>query len=175
MSKCNYHLQCITVTKEIIAKIERLLFQFLWNEKNEKIKRKQLTQNYKNGGIRIEDIKTQLQTFRIKWVNRLILDNDMNRKIIPIMQQYWVTKFNLSSSKEYWSQVYTSFFNDLTNNKLIEFRFKLISSILPCKELVLKLRLSDNPLWEVCHIQENYHHMFIECPVIQQLWVQIEN
>ena len=65
------------------AKIERLLFKFLWNEKNEKIKRKHLMQNYENGGIRMVNIKTQLQTYRIKWVNRLILDNDMNWKIIP--------------------------------------------------------------------------------------------
>lgn len=50
MSKCNYLLQCITVTQEVLAKIESLFFKFLWNDKNDKIKRKQLMQNYENGG-----------------------------------------------------------------------------------------------------------------------------
>ena len=91
-----------------------------------------------------------------------------------IMQQYWVTKFNLSSSREYWSQVYTSFFNNLTNNKLIEFRFKLINSILPYKKL-FKWRLSDNPLCEVYFIQENYHHMLKLYRMSCHSAVQIEN
>ena len=83
MSRCNYLLQCISATQGIIAKIERLLFKFLWNDKNEKIKRKQLTQNYANGGLNMVDVTTQLQTFKIKWVNRLISQDDMNWKIIP--------------------------------------------------------------------------------------------
>ena len=95
--------------------------------------------------------------------------------IKPIMEQYWVTKFNISSSRQYWSKVYTSLFDNLTRNKLIEFRYKLLNSILPCKELLFKWRLSDNPLREICHIQENYEHMFIECPIVNQLWVNVEN
>ena len=83
MSKCNYLLQCITVTNEIIAKIESLFFKFLWNDKPDKLKRKQLIQNYEKGGLRMIDIKTQLQTFQIKWVLRLISDNDTTWKIIP--------------------------------------------------------------------------------------------
>lgn len=47
-----------------------------------KIKRKQLKQNYENGGLNMVDIKTQLQTFQIKWINRLISHDDMNWKII---------------------------------------------------------------------------------------------
>ena len=40
-------------------------------------------QNYENGGLNMVDLKTQLQTFQIKWVNRLISQDDMNWKIIP--------------------------------------------------------------------------------------------
>ena len=83
MSKCNYLLQSITVTKEVLAKIESLFFKFLWDEKPDKIKRKQLVQSYEKGGVSMIDINAQLQTFRIKWVNRLISNTDMNWKIIP--------------------------------------------------------------------------------------------
>ena len=83
MSKCNYLLQSITVTKEVLAKIESLFFKFLWDEQPDKIKRKQLVQSYEKGGVSMVDINAQLQTFRIKWVNRLISNTDMNWKIIP--------------------------------------------------------------------------------------------
>ena len=45
MSKCNYLLQCISATQGIIAKIERLLFKFLWNDKNEKNQAKTVDTN----------------------------------------------------------------------------------------------------------------------------------
>ena len=90
MSKCNYLLQCITVTNEILAKIESLFFKFLWNDKNETIKQKQLTQNYENGGIKMADVKTQLKTIQIKWVNRLISGDEMNWKVIP---KYYFNKY----------------------------------------------------------------------------------
>ena len=83
MSKCNYLLQCITVTNEVLAKLEHLFFKFIWNDKPDKIKRKQLIQNYDKGGLRMVDIKTQLQTFQIKWVHRLVNGNDANYKTIP--------------------------------------------------------------------------------------------
>lgn len=50
LSKCNYILQNIPVTKEILTKLEILLFRFLWKDKNDKIKRKQMIQSYENGG-----------------------------------------------------------------------------------------------------------------------------
>ena len=55
-----------------------------------KIKRKQLTQNYENGGIKMADVKTQLKTIQIKWVNRLISGDEMNWKVIP---KYYFNKY----------------------------------------------------------------------------------
>ena len=338
MSKCNYLLQCITVTNEIIAKIESLFFKFLWNDKPEKLKRKQLIQNYEKGGLRMIDIKTHLKTFQIKWVLRLISDNDATWKIIPkfhfqkygknftlfkmnfgteknlkdiklpnfyknlitawvnagggctdepksfasirtqflwgnqfikwdrkcllyknwiddnilyvndiispageidtalildklqqkqnwisqinklkraipetwknaiksrpsretlvstdtgfflndqinnklfhfqtealvqnrhisnflqnqnlvkpIMEKTWIAQFNLSPSNEYWALVYKSILIDLQNNRLKEYRFKLINAILPCKQILFKWHLTDNPLCELCNVTE---------------------
>ena len=57
MSKCNYLLQCMAVPDQILNKIESLLFKLLWNDKNDKIKRKQLMQKYEYGGLKMVDIK----------------------------------------------------------------------------------------------------------------------
>ena len=40
MSKYNYLFQCTAVPDQILNKLESLLFKFLWNDKNNKIKRK---------------------------------------------------------------------------------------------------------------------------------------
>ena len=37
LPKCNYLLQSLTPTKEILDKIERLFFKFLWDDKNDRI------------------------------------------------------------------------------------------------------------------------------------------
>ena len=119
MSKCNYLLQCITVTNEILAKIESLFFKFLWNDKNEKIKRKQLTQNYENGGIKMADVKTQLKTIKIKWVNRLISGDEMNWKVIPKYyfnkygNYYLVFKMNFGGIKELKDIKIPSFYKNI--------------------------------------------------------------
>ena len=84
------------------------------------------------------------------------------------MEKYWVEHLNLPSHSEFW--VYTSLLTDLQSNKLKEYRFKLINAALPCKQLLFKWKLIDNPLCEICKITENYNHLFIECPAVQQVW-----
>ncbi|MCU7801185.1 MAG: reverse transcriptase family protein, partial [gamma proteobacterium symbiont of Lucinoma myriamae] len=90
MSKCNYLLQSIYVSNEVLSKLESLFFKFLWNDKNDKIKRKQMVQTYDKGGMKMVDIRTQLKTFQIKWVNRLIMNDNANWKIIP---RYYFDKY----------------------------------------------------------------------------------
>ena len=72
MSKCKYLLQCMAVPDQNLNKIESLLFKFLWNDKSDKIKRKQLMQKYEYSGLKMVDIKAQLKSFQINLVNRLI-------------------------------------------------------------------------------------------------------
>ena len=83
MSKCKYLLQCMAVPDQNLNKTESLLFNFLWNDKNDKIKRKQLMQKYEYGGLKMEDIKAQLKSFQINLVNRLMNKENANWKSIP--------------------------------------------------------------------------------------------
>ena len=121
MSKCNYLLQCITVTSEGLAKLEHLFFKFIWNDKPDKIKRKQLTQNYDKCGLRMVDIKTQLQTFQIKWVHRLVNGNDANWKTIPQFyfdkygKHFSLFKMNFGSEKNLKNIKLPSFYKNLVS------------------------------------------------------------
>ncbi|MCU7801486.1 MAG: zinc-binding domain-containing protein, partial [gamma proteobacterium symbiont of Lucinoma myriamae] len=92
----------------------------------------------------------------------------------PITENLWKSKFQLADSPNYWKKNYQAMFN-LPTNDIKQFRFKLINAILPCKENLFKWRIADEPLCEVCKIQENYEHMFITCPVVAELWQQLNN
>ena len=59
-------------------------------------------------------------------------------------------------------------------NKLKEFRFKLINAILPCKQILFNWKLTDSTQCEVCKVTEDYEHLFINCPVVQQLWTNLD-
>ena len=47
------------------------MYNFLWNNKPDKIKRKQLTQNYQNGGLRMLDIYLFINSLKCSWIKRL--------------------------------------------------------------------------------------------------------
>ena len=124
--------------------------------------------DYKNS------IKISFQTENLIQ-NKQISNFLQNRNVVtPIMENFWIVKFNLPPSAEYWKSVYNSIMVDLRSNKLKEYRFKLINAILPCKQVLFKWHLTDIPLCEVCKVTENYDHLFIECPLVQQLWNCVE-
>ena len=47
------------------------MYNFLWNNKPDKIKRKQLIQNYQNGGLRMLDIDLFINSLKCSWIKRL--------------------------------------------------------------------------------------------------------
>ena len=52
----------IPVTKEIVKEINTVLFEFLWKSGKDKIKRRTLLSDYKNGGLRMPHIETLIKT-----------------------------------------------------------------------------------------------------------------
>ena len=48
------------------------MFKFIWNSKPDKIKRKELLQNYHNGGLRMLDIDLFINSLKSSWIKRLL-------------------------------------------------------------------------------------------------------
>ena len=90
MSKCNYLLQSIAVSKEILNRLKTMLFRFLWNKENDKMMRKQMIQNYENGGVKMVNVRCHHETVQIKWVNRLMTSEEATWKIIS---QFYIDKY----------------------------------------------------------------------------------
>ena len=52
-----------------------------------------MIQQYDKGGIKMIDIKTQLEKFQIKWIHRLITGENATWKIIP---RYYSDKYGIN-------------------------------------------------------------------------------
>ena len=53
------------------------MFDFLWDDKPDKINRKTIIQNYENGGLKMIDLKLFIKSIKAGWVKRII---DRNNK-----------------------------------------------------------------------------------------------
>ena len=64
ISSLVYSMSNIDVPKEVIPDVQRRLFKFVWNNKQDKIKRTSLYQDFEKGGLRMPDIETFFITIK---------------------------------------------------------------------------------------------------------------
>ena len=57
--------------------INKSMFDFLWDNKPDKINRKTIIQNYENGGLKMIDLNLFIKSIKAGWVKRII--NDKNK------------------------------------------------------------------------------------------------
>jgi len=62
----------IPLTREIIKEINPVSFNLVWNSGKDKIKRSTLISNYKNGGPRMPDVETFVETQRIMCMKKYL-------------------------------------------------------------------------------------------------------
>ena len=60
-----------------IKQITTAMFEFLWNKKTDKIKKKVITGRYEDGGLKMLDIEKFINSLKASWIKRL-LDNQNN-------------------------------------------------------------------------------------------------
>ena len=83
LSQVVYSASNLNVPQEITPIIKPKLFQFLWKNKKDKIKREALYQDRDKGGIRMIDIETMIKALRLAWIPRLFTPGTKNWKTIP--------------------------------------------------------------------------------------------
>lgn len=59
-------------SEDTIKRIEKLMFNFIWDGKPEKIKRNTLKQTYENGGLRMIDLEKFIWSLKVSWIKRII-------------------------------------------------------------------------------------------------------
>ena len=60
----------------VVKKINQLMFKFLWDNKPEKISRKQITQSYTQGGLNMINLEYFIESLKISWIRRLLKTSD---------------------------------------------------------------------------------------------------
>ena len=59
-------------TKDFLSKLNTLLYNFIWDNKPDKIKRVLLCQDYKIGGLKMTNLECFIQSLKLTWINRLL-------------------------------------------------------------------------------------------------------
>ena len=58
--------------KNILDEINKCIFNFIWDNKPDKIKRKILINDYKDGGLKVPNIYMLNKSIKASWVKRLL-------------------------------------------------------------------------------------------------------
>ena len=73
LPKLTYPLTILENPNSNIIKILKdRMFDFLWDGKPDKISRKVIVQNYSNGGLKMIEIESYINSLKAKWIKRLL-------------------------------------------------------------------------------------------------------
>jgi hypothetical protein len=70
---------------------------------------------------------------------------------------------------------HTYILRGIEENKIKEYKIKLLYMILPCKTLLHRWQLVDNPHCNFCGAIENYEHFFITCRCLKTFWLKVDH
>ena len=75
ISKLVYTASMVTVPQEVIKRVQMKLFNFLWNNKKDKIKTEVLFQEMRQGGLKFPNFAITVKTLRLSRIGRLLEKN----------------------------------------------------------------------------------------------------
>lgn len=58
-----------------IQQFEKMLYNFIWGNKIDKISRKTLQLNYEKGGCRMTNVEIFIKSLKLTWIRRLLTTN----------------------------------------------------------------------------------------------------
>ena len=76
ISQILYNAACIKVPDSIIKKVDKIIYNFLWDSSKEKVKRNTTTKEMIYGGLNMVNTEAKINVFQIKWIQRLLNGND---------------------------------------------------------------------------------------------------
>ena len=71
LSKVIYQCNNLTVPDDFIKQLTQVAYNFIWQGKPEKVKRKTVIADYEHGGLKMIDIECFLEAQKVMWVKRL--------------------------------------------------------------------------------------------------------
>ena len=82
ISKFVYAGQNIEIDQNVINETQKIIWNFIWDNKPAKVKREVMQQEIKNGGLNIINLEWMIDALKINWINRLQEENSLIRKLL---------------------------------------------------------------------------------------------
>ena len=90
LSQFIYIMQALAIPEKVLIEINRIIHKFIWKKKYnnkrafEKVKRDVLCQDYKDGGIKMINVLDMQNSFHMKWLQRIYMNQDALYSSVPI-------------------------------------------------------------------------------------------
>lgn len=117
------------------------MFNFLWKSKVDKIKRKQITQEYSDGGLKMIEINNYIQSLKSSWIRRLI--NSPNSKWNILLNKSINTDIVLKTGPDFISCILTN----LVRNSFWKDTFIAFKNIQDRMKLLTWQEFITQPIW----------------------------
>ena len=88
----------LDIQKYYIAKIQSLIFKFVWKEKQNKTKREVLYQNYERGGRRVTHMEMLCKALRLAWIQRFLKSDNWRIENWKVIQCSFFKKYGAYTS-----------------------------------------------------------------------------
>ena len=73
ISKLNYLIMSLpNPSDKVLKELNSLFYNFIWEEKPDKVCRNQMSQKYIDGGVKMIDIYAHCQSLKISWIRRIV-------------------------------------------------------------------------------------------------------
>jgi len=123
-----YVSSVLHVPNDIIKEIEDLMFKFLWNGRQHKVKKKVIVQSYELGGCKMIDLTEMLKVQKLKWIKKLFDETNMPWKhTMETIFKVKDLKLFLKSNFPFLTRI-TNFYKDVLRC-WDEIRYKTIESV----------------------------------------------
>ena len=123
-------------------------------------------------------VKTQLSRINTKNDFNMVTNKDIYRTLIrnQVTKPYLIPfRENKVGKQEInWKCIYKHI-NCFYDNRLKQFRYKLINNIINTNENVFRWKILPSPLCLSCYTYCDLDHFFISCPLFNELWHQLSN
>ena len=83
LSKLIYSASVLTMSRRTVERINRIIFNFIWDGKPAKIKKKTIIAERKYGGLKMIDFELMEKSLKIAWIKRFAENNHAAWKMIP--------------------------------------------------------------------------------------------
>ena len=93
ISQLVHSISSLDVPQEYLGSVNSTVFKFIWKNKKDKIKRKVMSLDYDQGGLRAPNLEVLEKSLKLAWISRLLADEQKCRESWKVIPDYIFGKY----------------------------------------------------------------------------------